>query len=202
MSSLPFLSLFSHFRTLNGGSCLGTHSEIQSSRSSFPLSVLKGIIVHCSIYSTECVRVFVRIPLSQLWNSSVKERASSQGGTRLCCPADIHSNIKGQCHRRLSQHTEGRFPHAQKWGLEERGGTETVGAEDERKPKMRDVSVGIKDAVSSLRGADRQRSRACRRSAGARDEGEVFEQCFWLFEGLFRKTIWHFVEALLHLAFK
>ena len=64
------------------------------------------------------------------------------------------------------------------------------------------MRTGIKDAVCSLHGADRQRSQACRRSAGDGDEGEGFEQCFCLFESLFRKTIGHFIEAVLHLAFK
>lgn len=52
----------SHFHTLNRGSHLGTHPEILSLPSSFPPSFLKGIIVHCSIYSPVsvclCVCVF------------------------------------------------------------------------------------------------------------------------------------------------
>lgn len=75
----------SHFHTLNRGSCLGSHPEILSLPSSFLVSFLKGIIVHCSIYRPVSVCVF-RYHSSEIALSKRAPGAREAPDSRGCPP--------------------------------------------------------------------------------------------------------------------
>lgn len=111
LSSLAFLYLFiESFPYTQQGIPSWNPSGNSIPTEQLPTQLLKG---HHGpllyLQPCECVFVCVCFPVSQLWNSSVKESARSQGGTRLHSHADIHLNTEGQSHRRLSQNTEWDF---------------------------------------------------------------------------------------------
>lgn len=208
-SSSSSTSSSSHFHLLNMGSCLGSSPEILSPPSSFPPSFLKGIIVHCSIYRP--VTVCVCFPVSQLWNSSVKESARSQGGTRLHSHTDIHLNTEGQSHKRLSHRIQNEFSICSEVG-DERGWRRDRDSRRGRKLKMKGSESRNKGRKSFLLCGvfvrwTSEKSQACSsllRGFGAQMKGMCLKRKWvrLLFEDLFGKTVWHVVETLLHLAFK
>ena len=96
-------SPLTHVHAVNRGSYLRIflvwHAirKLNPNRAASHPAFLKAIIVHCSIYRpvSVCVCVCVCFPVWQLWNSSVKESARSQGGTRLHSHADMHLDLEG-----------------------------------------------------------------------------------------------------------